>query len=195
MQYRVIKFAQYDIHGWSGGDTAEIFCYPASAHWSRKDFEIRISHAMCRIDGAPYTDFTGYTRHISPLTNHMDMVHEGHHNVNLLPFDVDIFDGAWNTHHTGVADDINLLHTDAWNGQMKAVASAETVLMPAGGIGGIFSTEPVEITLKCGEEVAEVKLDARDFVLLEMNPDAVEMTVKGENSGYCGYVMVVTAKE
>ena len=109
MRFEIIKKEDFVVHGWSGGTTAEIFLYPPSSHWEKKDFQIRVSSADCRIDGAPYSDFTGYTRHICPLRGTMQMVHEGHHEIKLNPYEVDIFDGAWLTYHTGIAIDKGLI--------------------------------------------------------------------------------------
>ena len=98
MQYQIIKREDFIVHRWSGGTTSEIFLFPPSSCWEKKDFQIRISSADCRVDGAPYSDFTGFTRHILPLRGSMHMFHEGHHEVLLNPFDVDIFDGAIMVH-------------------------------------------------------------------------------------------------
>ena len=84
MQYQIIKREDFIVHRWSGGTTSDIFLFPPSSCWEKKDFQIRISSADCRVDGAPYSDFTGFTRHILPLRGSMHMFHEGHHEVLLL---------------------------------------------------------------------------------------------------------------
>ena len=74
MQYQIIKREDFIVHRWSGGTTSEIFLFPPSSCWEKKDFQIRISSADCRVDGAPYSDFTGFTRHILPLRGSMKVI-------------------------------------------------------------------------------------------------------------------------
>ncbi len=191
MTARVIKKNEFVVHGWSGGTTAEIFCFPPSSSWERKDFEIRISSADCRLDGAPYSDFTGYTRHITPLKGHMHMVHEGHHSVCLEPYDVDIFDGSWQTHHTGLAIDFNLLHTKDWNGKMYAVDAHDTVIVAADTISGFYAVCDLTVTVNQDD----FYLKEGDFLLLEPASQARTIHLKVQVQGTCAMAVEVSRKE
>lgn len=191
MTARVIKKNEYVVHGWSGGTTAEIFCFPPSSSWERKDFEIRISSADCRLDGAPYSDFTGYTRHITPLKGRMHMVHKNHHSVQLEPYDIDIFDGSWQTHHTGLAIDFNLLHTKNWNGKMYAVDAHDTVKVAAETIAGFYAVR--DLTVKVDQDDFCVK--EGDFLLLEPASQARTVHLKAQTKGTCAMGVEATHKE
>lgn len=191
MTARVIKKNEYVVHGWSGGTTAEIFCFPPSSSWDRKDFEIRISSADCRLDGAPYSDFTGYTRHITPLKGRMHMVHEGHHSVQLEPYDIDVFDGSWQTHHTGLAVDFNLLHTENWNGKMFAVDAHDTLIVAANTIAGFYAV--CDLTVMVDQD--EFCIREGDFLLLEPTPQARTIRLKAQASGTCAMGIEATRKE
>ena len=37
MRFEIIQKEDFVVHGWSGGTTAEIFLYPPSSHWEKKD--------------------------------------------------------------------------------------------------------------------------------------------------------------
>ena len=191
MTARVIKKNEYVVHGWSGGTTSEIFCFPPSSSWERKDFEIRISSADCRLDGAPYSDFTGYTRHITPLKGRMHMVHEGHHSVQLEPYDVDIFDGSWQTHHTGLAIDFNLLHTENWNGKMYAVGAHDTVIVAANTIAGFYAVCDFNVTVNQDDFCVK----EGDFLLLEPTAQAQTVHLKAQTQGTCAMGVEVSRKE
>ena len=191
MRYEIINKEDFVVHGWSGGTTAEIFCYPSSSHWEKKDFEIRVSSADCRIDGAPYSDFTGYTRHITPLCGTMHMIHEGHHEIKLNPYEVDVFDGAWLTYHTGIAIDFNLLYTNRWNGSMIAVASGDTLSMPQSGLIGFFAVTDTEVIFQ--EE--QIQLKEGNFILFQDVAALTEFRFSAQTSVTCVMAVIVSPKE
>lgn len=191
MRFEIIKKEDFVVHGWSGGTTAEIFLYPPSSHWEKKDFQIRVSSADCRIDGAPYSDFTGYTRHICPLRGTMQMVHEGHHEIKLNPYEVDIFDGAWLTYHTGIAIDFNLLHTNRWNGSMKAIESGEFLCMPEFGLIGFFAVTDTDVFF----EQENVLLKEGDFVIFHDVPPSTEFRLTAQNATTCVMAVFAFPKE
>lgn len=191
MNVTLINKSDYVVHGWSGGTTAEIFCYPPETSWERKDFEIRISSADCRLDGAPYSDFSGYTRHITPLKGRMHMVHRDHHDVQLETYDVDIFDGSWHTHHTGIAVDFNLLHTDRWNGCMKPLKRTDTLTLPPKTIAGFYTV--VDTTIAIEDQtyfVAEGNL-----LLIETEKEHPIIQISAKTEVICVVAVMATQKE
>lgn len=191
MQVKIIQKEDFVVHGWSGGTTAEIFWFPPSSHWEKKDFEIRISSADCRIDGAPYSDFTGFTRHIMPLKGTMHMVHEGHHEAMLQTYDVDIFEGAWKTHHTGIAIDFNLLHTDRWNGLMKPLAVDETLTVPSASMVGFLAIIDTEVIVKDDR----YGVGAGDFILFQDVSEATSFQFQATGHEPCVVAVAATLKE
>ena len=181
MQYQIIKREDFIVHRWSGGTTSEIFLFPPSSCWEKKDFQIRISSADCRVDGAPYSDFTGFTRHILPLRGSMHMFHEGHHEVLLNPFDVDIFDGSWNTHHIGKAVDFNLLYSENWTGRLKPLLQNESIKIEKSGIIGFYAVEGAEILSRD----FSVEVPAGDFIVFNDINEATVFSIKAALHGPC----------
>ena len=181
MQYQIIKREDFIVHRWSGGTTSEIFLFPPSSCWEKKDFQIRISSADCRVDGAPYSDFTGFTRHILPLRGSMHMFHEGHHEVLLNPFDVDIFDGSWNTHHIGKAVDFNLLYSENWTGRLKPLLQNESIKIEKSGIIGFYAVEDAEILSRD----FSVEVPAGDFIVFNDINEATVFSIKAALHGPC----------
>ena len=169
MLIRLIPKESYEVHSWAGGDTAEIFHYPADTSWQEKNFEIRISTANCRIDNMPYTDFTGWTRHITPLAGTLHIFHEGHHDKVLQPMEVDVFDGGWKTRSEGVVPDLNLLHTDAWEGRMARMSCGDEAALTPRGFTGFFSCADrliIELSLPDGKRTETLRRG--DFLLVQL---------------------------
>ncbi|MCF0254328.1 MAG: HutD family protein, partial [Duodenibacillus sp.] len=109
MRCRVYRKSENLVHGWAGGETAEIFLHPEGSGWSRRDFAVRVSAAVTRVSGAAYSDFTGYERHIAPVEGGFTIRHAGRYERALAPYEVEVFDGGWKTSSEGVYTDFNLL--------------------------------------------------------------------------------------
>ena len=167
MSVRLIRKSENIEHGWSGGNTSEIFLWPEGSSWQKKDFQIRISAAVTTLGGAPFTDFSGFTRHISPTEGRMHIIHRGHHERVLDMFDVDTFDGAWDTWSEGLYHDFNLLHTYDRNGRMQPVEANQVCRCPAGSFSGVFAAMPLDV-IAVGQTYV---LSAGDFLLVDADKD------------------------
>lgn len=119
------------------------------------------------------------------------MVHEGHHEIKLNPYEVDVFDGAWHTHHIGVAIDFNLLHTDNWNGLMKAVESGESLCMPELGLIGFFAVTDTHVFF----EQEKVLLKQGDFVIFHDVPKSTVFCLTAQNTATCVMAVIASHKE
>lgn len=188
---RLIKQSENLVHGWSGGKTAEIFLFPEGSDYRKKDFQLRVSAAFTNVEGSPYSDFTGYTRHISPVTGVMDIRHEGHHSVVLQPYDVDVFDGGWTTTSRGIYSDFNLLHTADWNGLMKSFSKGQTIECTPCGYTGVFATCPIEI--RVGND--SFSLQDGDFLLVQLQKGESEsVDIAGNGSEPAGFFVRMSRK-
>jgi hypothetical protein len=109
------------------------------------------------------------------------MFHEGHHEVLLNPFDVDIFDGSWNTHHIGKAVDFNLLYSENWTGRLKPLLQNESIKIEKSGIIGFYAVEDAEI--RSGDFSVEVP--AGDFIVFNDINEATVFSIKAALHGPC----------
>ncbi len=112
-------------HSWSGGSTEEVLLLPEGSTWQNKDFKIRVSSAVCFGGSSLFTDFSGFTRHISPRKGTLQMEHvreSGQKDlVRLEPYEIDVFQGSWKTTSEGSYEDFNLLTDADYSGKVQAV--------------------------------------------------------------------------
>ncbi len=178
MPYTITRKNEYVPLLWAGGSTTELFIHPRGATNGARDFDIRVSTATVEQEESVFSDFSGFLRHIAPLTGTMRLEHEGHHSVFLRPYETDSFSGGWVTRSFGTCVDFNLIHRPGWNGSIRKIAEA-TGFAPRGvGYAGIYALrDNVAAILSLGsgtveETTVEEILGAGDFLCLECAGDA-----------------------
>ena len=104
---KVINKSQYKVTDWSGGQTTELYIYPENSSISDRNFKFRISSASFTDTKSVFSDFSGYQRYLLPLTGFIKLDHSGLYKRHLDPFEVDYFDGRWNTHSENSLDTLD----------------------------------------------------------------------------------------
>ncbi len=66
---QTIKQSDITPTSWSGGKTWTYYIEPAGATLAERNFDIRISSASVELDQSTFSDFSGYTRYFSVLSN------------------------------------------------------------------------------------------------------------------------------
>jgi environmental stress-induced protein Ves len=205
MKFHITDKKDWIEHSWAGGSTGEVLLLPAGAKWDARDFEIRVSSAVCRGGESVFTDFTGYTRFISPIKGHLKMHHgkgSGETSeVDLAPYEVDRFDGAWKTVSEGAYEDFNLLVTDDFEADMCAVSAATQVNLQPSEItlAGFFCTVPEVTVIVSTEESSEaVPLKEKQFMYFlggESSDCSVKFSSPSENKRIGFWVAVVPRED
>lgn len=168
MPYSIKRKQEFTPAQWAGGSTTELFITPGSASNAERNFEIRISSATVELEESVFSDFSGYERHIAPLSGTMRLEHEGHHSVVLSPCQADSFEGNWATRSFGKCVDFNLIHRPGWQGSIASFAERSALSLEGRGYVGVYALKDgvvATITLD-GTSYAET-LRTGDFLLLE----------------------------
>lgn len=109
---RIIRKEELSTSSWNGGTTTQLAIYPENASYAERNFKWRISTATVEIEESTFTSLPNITRIIMPLKGQMHLIHEGHRETLLHPFEQDTFMGDWNTKCYGKASDFNLMITE-----------------------------------------------------------------------------------
>ena len=104
---------------WRGGETCELCIFPPGSDFLKREFLFRISSAAVEVPESVFSSFAGYTRYITVLDGSMELNHNGHHSISLLPYDIDRFDGSWDTKSKGCCTDFNFIFKNELQGNMK----------------------------------------------------------------------------
>lgn len=107
--FRIIRKKNQLKTLWSGGSTTQLAIYPEDADYGKRNFTWRVSTAKVEVEKSEFTSLPGISRIIMPLEGTLHLMHEGHHEAFLKPFEQDTFSGDWKTTCIGKATDFNLM--------------------------------------------------------------------------------------
>jgi len=143
IQVKHIKNSELKTNKWSGGTTTQIAIFPENSSYSERTFDWRISTATVDVESSDFTILPGVKRFITSLKGDLKLVHQSHHTSSLSPYEVDIFNGDWQTKSYGKVTDFNLMVRGTNQGHMSSVQ-----LMPS---------TPQEIYFKSGQASNNVR--------------------------------------
>lgn len=147
-----------------------------------KNFQIRFSTAVCNGQDSVFTDFSGFTRWISPKSGRLCMEHTKEDgstkSVCLEPFEIDKFEGSWKTTSTGSYSDFNLLTNISFVGDLIAIHRGDKVRFDPSKnfLAGFFCTVPsLTVYLNRNGNTEEVCIRENDFLCMEEESTEVEL--------------------
>lgn len=113
MKITHLTASDYTVGRWSGGETTQLYIYPAGADYARRQFKVRVSSARVELQESDFTPLEGILRYITPLEGGFALSHEGKEPKEMKPLDPPYcFEGGWATHCAGKAVDFNLMLKD-----------------------------------------------------------------------------------
>ncbi|HNP18482.1 MAG TPA: HutD family protein [Fulvivirga sp.] len=121
MKIKVFREEDYKTISWSGGTTTELFIYPLDSSFSSRIFKFRLSTAKVEIENSKFTPLQGISRKLMVLDGQIELIHEHHHTSQLSKFDIDEFEGAWDTQCKGTCEDFNLMTQGLTKGNIDAL--------------------------------------------------------------------------
>ncbi len=144
MKIQHLTKKDYKTSAWSGGTTTELFLYPESGDYARRDFLFRISSATVDLAESDFTCLPGVQRYITPLQGAFTLTHPGMAPVHLTPQAPPYgFPGDIPTHCVGTATDFNLM-LKGCRGHME-LCHSRAPIKP--GFNGFYPTEKAVLTL------------------------------------------------
>ena len=109
----------YKTTNWSGGTTTELYIYPETSNYQKRDFLWRLSSATIDIEKSIFTPLPDIKRVLMILDGKIKIEHENMATKILNPFDKDIFDGSIKTVSFGKATDFNLMLKVGFDGDIN----------------------------------------------------------------------------
>jgi len=109
MTIHLIRPKEYRTSLWSGGKTTELFIYPQGSNYKSLDFDFRLSSASVEIENSTFTTLPKVLRKLMILDGEIEITHKNRYTKILKKFDVDEFEGDWNTSSVGKCIDFNVM--------------------------------------------------------------------------------------
>jgi environmental stress-induced protein Ves len=120
MEITIIKSEQHKSIKWSGGTSTELFIFPEGSYYKKRDFDFRLSTATVEVEKSDFTPLPGFSRKLMILDGSIKINHENHYSKQLNKFDVDEFEGHWNTFSVGKCIDFNLMTKPETKGNISS---------------------------------------------------------------------------
>lgn len=121
MKLQVLKSENFELKTWSGGTTTELFIYPPTSEFGRRNFNFRISTATVEVEQSTFTALPNVNRTLMVLDGVMTLDHQNKHTTRLKKFDFDYFEGGWKTVSNGMCTDFNLMTMGKTSGKLEAI--------------------------------------------------------------------------
>ncbi len=110
MSIQIKKQSEIISNRWAAGTTSELFIWPNQTSFEARDFDFRISTATVEQAETTFTKFNGYSRELMILAGSLQIHHENLYSKTLNTFDVDSFEGDWDTKAEGMVTDFNIIY-------------------------------------------------------------------------------------
>ena len=107
----IIKKEKFKSVDWGGGITTQLFISPENSTLAKLDFDLRISTASIEVETSTFSSLPGVHRKLLLLDGNLKLEHKGHHTTNIPLYEIDQFEGGWETISHGKAIDFNIMTT------------------------------------------------------------------------------------
>ena len=162
----ILRKKEQNVSIWSAGKTRELFLHPAGSSYAARDFLIRISSADVEEETSAFTSLPGFHRILMPLTAAIKLVHEGHRQTLIRPYQTGEFEGGWNTACYGKCSDIGIMLAEGWEGSLFAARPG--VFGCEKGFTGVYALiDHADIKAEAGGEELSGSLNQGDFMIIE----------------------------
>lgn len=111
MKFTHISSEEFKINTWSGGTTTQLFIYPPTTNYQQQNFNFRLSSATVEIEESTFTLLPRVSRKLMILEGNITINHKNHYSKQLKKWDIDSFEGNWETSSIGKCTDFNLMTT------------------------------------------------------------------------------------
>jgi environmental stress-induced protein Ves len=115
-----LRQTEQKVTKWAGGTTTELFIFPENSTYSDRNFLFRLSSATVEAEKSDFTRLPGFSRLLMILDGKIEIHHKGKYSKVLKKFDIDEFQGSWETSSQGQAIDFNLMMAEGIQGSLKA---------------------------------------------------------------------------
>lgn len=115
-------FDSFNTIDWGGGKSTELFIFPLNSQYKERNFKFRLSTATVEIKSSVFTPLGGVQRKLMVLEGEMNLDHTNKHNSQLKKFDVDEFEGGWETKSSGCCVDFNLMLRENEKGSLNGIS-------------------------------------------------------------------------
>lgn len=121
MPFSIISADKFNTINWSGGTSTQLYIYPETADYGLRNFDFRLSTARVEVEKSDFTSLPGVSRKIMILDGQIEISHKNQYKKTLRKFDIDKFEGEWQTSSVGICTDFNLMTQGKTKGELSSL--------------------------------------------------------------------------
>lgn len=187
MKYRILNKNDYKLSSWSGGDTNELYIYPKTSEYKKRNFMFRISTATVKDEKSTFTKLNGIERTLMTLTGKLKLSFKDKYEKELDKYEAISFSGDWDTTSYGKVTDFNLMTNSGCCGglQHMRVLKNHFYLLK---LENKNSERFMECIYNLGEEVTisiedeEIRLKSKETLILDFHGNESKSLLKVINN-------------
>lgn len=111
MNITLLTNPDYQTSEWSSGSTTQLYISPANASYAESNFNFRISSAKVEVSESTFTTLPNVNRKLMVLEGEITLNHKNQYSKTLQKYEVDTFNGDWETTAKGICTDFNVMTT------------------------------------------------------------------------------------
>ena len=122
----LLRANDFQVSDWSGGKTKQLYLFPPTGHYSKREFDYRLSTATVEVAESEFSDLSGFHRILMSLDHPIRLLNASQQEEKVLePFTPYFFEGSDSITSRGTCTDFNLIYNDHYQGQMIAVSNEQ----------------------------------------------------------------------
>ena len=170
----LLRANDFQVSDWSGGKTKQLYLSPPTGHYSKRDFDYRLSTATVELAESQFSDLSGFHRILMSL-DHTLHLHDASRQEEtvLAPFTPYFFEGSDSITSRGTCTDFNLIYSDHYQGQMLAISDREELSQDE-AIQFIYALSDLMVT---GIGLPSLNLETGQLLIVEKETQETELQI------------------
>ena len=170
----LLKSNDFQVSDWSGGKTKQLYLSPPTGHYSKRDFDYRLSTATVELAESQFSDLSGFHRILMSLDHTLHLHNASRQEETVLaPFTPYFFEGSDSITSRGTCTDFNLIYSDHYQGQMIAISDGQELSQDE-AIQFIYALSDLMVT---GTDLPSLNLETGQLLIVEKETQETELQI------------------
>lgn len=186
----LLKSNDFQVSDWSGGKTKQLYLSPPTGHYSKRDFDYRLSTATVELAESQFSDLSGFHRILMSLDHTLHLHNASRQEKTVLaPFTPYFFEGSDSITSRGTCTDFNLIYSDHYQGQMLTISDREELSQDE-AIQFIYALSDLRVT---GTGLPSLNLETGQLLIVEKETQETELQIMFSSNQPTGAPLAIWA--
>ena len=186
----LLRVNDFQVSDWSGGKTKQLYLSPPTGHYSKRDFDYRLSTATVELAESQFSDLSGFHRILMSLDHTLHLHNASRQEETVLaPFTPYVFEGSDSITSRGTCTDFNLIYSDHYQGQMLAISDREELSQDE-AIQFIYALSDLMVT---GTGLPSLNLETGQLLIVEKEAQETELQIMFSSNQPTGAPLAIWA--